>query len=67
MIYRRPPGRRWVNEDAAGRGGPEDGLRGERKQAQARFGFMKIGDEPEFVSKEFPKWEAPPHQQHRPA
>jgi hypothetical protein len=35
--------------------GPEDGLRGEPKEA--RLGFLKVGDEPSFVSKRFPKWD----------
>ena len=49
--------RRGVNEDGVRRGGPEAGLRGEAKQARGRLGFLKIGDEPAFVSKEFPKWD----------
>lgn len=45
-----------VNEER--RGGPEDGLRGQGKEA--RLGFLKIGDGPSFVSREFPRWNPAP-------
>jgi hypothetical protein len=41
-----------VNEQR--RSGPEEGLRGDVKEPSAKMGFLRLGDEPDFVSKDWP-------------